>query len=91
MIKFLLNLFFPAKCIICDSYQSQTDICSECWSNLTFITKPYCSICAYPFAYENDLEAVCGYCILHKPKYDRSISILKYDNYTPFQIANATL
>ena len=82
MIQFLLNLLFPAKCLICNSYHTQTEICGECWGKFTFITKPYCSICSYPFAYENDSDAVCGYCIIKQPNYDKALSILKYDQHS---------
>ena len=82
MIKQLLNFLFPPKCIICDDYGAVTDVCSQCWGKFTFLSKPYCSICSYPFAYENDEKAICGYCIMNKPKYDRAISLLKYDNHS---------
>jgi ComF family protein len=82
MLNFLIELLFPAKCAICNSYASKSDICSECWSKFTFITKPCCSICSYPFAFEEDKNAICGYCIINKPNYDRAISVLKYDAYS---------
>ena len=82
MIKFLLNLLFPNKCIICESYVSENKICGKCWGNCSFITKPYCYICSHPFAYENDNESICGACIVTKPKYDKAISVFKYDNYS---------
>lgn len=83
MIKALLNLLFPSKCLLCDSYSSiHSEICNICWGNLTFITKPCCFICSQPFEYEEELEAICGACILEKPKYHKAISTLKYDEYS---------
>ena len=82
MLNFLTNLLFPAQCVICSSYEAQTDICTKCWEKLTFITKPYCASCCYPFAYENDIDAICGHCISNKPNYEKAISILKYDNHS---------
>lgn len=82
MIKSLLNLLFPNKCIICDSYSSQNKICGECWGNCSFITKPYCALCSYPFEYDNDENSICGHCIANKPKYDKAISVFKYDKYS---------
>lgn len=81
-MKFLLNLLFPRKCSICESYSSESEVCSECWSNCNFITKPYCNICSHPFAYENDPKAICGACIAAKPKYDKAISVFQYDDYS---------
>lgn len=81
-MKFLLNLLFPNKCIICDNYSSSYELCNECWSNCSFITKPYCFICSHPFAYETDPKAICGACVATKPKYDRAIALLKYDHHS---------
>jgi ComF family protein len=82
MWKSFLNLIFPIKCIICDSYKTQREICSNCWGNIPFITKPYCYICGIPFSYENDEKAICGYCVMKRPSYDKSISIFKYNEYS---------
>lgn len=82
MWKKCLNLLFPAKCIICDNYNTDAEICTDCWSRISFITKPYCALCSYPFSYESDAAAICGYCIIKKPKYDRAISLLKYDEHS---------
>jgi ComF family protein len=82
MFSYILNLLFPTKCIVCDGYHSQAEICSDCWSNFTFITKPCCYICSFPFNYDDDSEAICGGCISTKPIYNRAISILRYDSYS---------
>jgi len=80
MWKRLINLIFPARCIACESYNTQADLCSPCWSQLTFITRPYCNLCSLPFAYEDEADSICGHCIKQKPQYDQAISILKYDD-----------
>jgi ComF family protein len=82
VIKSLLNLLFPNKCIICNSYASQNKICGECWGNCSFITKPYCALCSHPFEYDNDETSICGHCIANNPKYDKAISVFKYDKYS---------
>jgi ComF family protein len=79
MWKNLINLIFPTRCVACESYNTQADICSDCWSKLTFITKPYCNLCSLPFAYEDDQDTICGHCIKQKPQYDKAIAILKYN------------
>lgn len=82
MIKYLLNLLFPEKCLICEKQIDQNKICNECWGKCTFITKPYCSICSHPFEYETDENSICGACVASKPLYNRAISIFKYDDYS---------
>ena len=82
MIKYFLNLLFPTKCLVCDSYANQTSICGECWGKCTFITKPSCNICSHPFNYDEDSEAICGACVANKPKYNKAIVIFKYDDHS---------
>lgn len=82
MLKQLLNLLFPTKCIICDQHHSQNEICPNCWSKLTFITNPSCAICSTPFEYETNKETICGNCIINKPNYDHATSLLKYDEHS---------
>ena len=71
----IIDLLFPAKCIICNNYSSNSHLCSKCWGNLNFISKPSCAICSYPFLYETDENAICGHCILNAPIYDKAISV----------------
>lgn len=80
ILKLIIDLIFPKKCIICDKYDCQTEVCTECWKKLTFISKPACFICSIPFPFENEKEEICAQCIVNKPNYDRAISILKYDD-----------
>jgi len=81
MFKYLLSLLFPTKCLICESNTPDAGICGECWAKLSFITKPYCASCSFPFAYENEQDMLCGNCIKDAPNYDKAISIMKYDEY----------
>ncbi len=82
MWKYFLNLIFPYKCIICDSYETEREVCSSCWGKITFITKPYCVICCNPFNYEEDEQAICGYCVANTPLYNKAIAALKYDEHS---------
>ncbi len=81
-MRFFLDLLFPPQCIVCNNYAEQLNICGECWGKIAFITKPYCRICSYPFEYEEDEEAICGYCIKQKPKYDKAIAVFKYNEHS---------
>lgn len=80
MLKYILNILFPEKCIACNKITEANKICNDCWSNCSFITKPYCTICSYPFEFSTHENSICGSCIKQKPKYDRAFSLLKYDD-----------
>ncbi|MEK6734858.1 MAG: ComF family protein [Pseudomonadota bacterium] len=88
MKRFFLDLLFPINCMVCKKINVQNFLCNECWSKINFITKPACAICSHPFEYEEDLDAICGYCIREKPTYDKAISILKYDELSKIFIHN---
>ena len=65
MIKDLLNIAFPGKCVICNSgfyADNQNVVCSKCLSNIKKENIYYCKSCGSP--YEN-----CQKC-LKKRKYD---------------------
>lgn len=82
MLKFFLNFLFPNKCIICENYANQGKICSTCWGNLNFITKPCCKICGFPFDFDTELDGLCGACIVKPPKYNKAIAVFKYDHFS---------
>ena len=43
-----LNLLIPNLCIGCDKIISNKGVCSECWTEMEFISDPICEICGYP-------------------------------------------
>lgn len=80
--KKILNIFFPLKCIVCDTYETETYVCSSCWSKINFITKPYCKICSFPFLYEEDDDAICGSCVAKHPSFKKLTYLMKYDQHS---------
>ncbi len=80
--RFLANAVFPPRCGCCGELaESQGRLCATCWSGLTFIAKPYCAACGYPFAYLQAEEeaALCGVCMQYKPHYDGHRAMLHFD------------
>lgn len=79
MLKIIGDFIFPKKCFCCGDYIDENKLCYKCWKKLSFISKPCCNICSYPFEFEEDESAICGACITNKPKYDKAISIFRYE------------
>ncbi|WP_375701621.1 double zinc ribbon domain-containing protein, partial [Bartonella sp. AA81SXKL] len=49
----LLTILYPPICPGCKQRVSAYGtICSECWKDLQFITKPYCPVMGVPFVYD---------------------------------------
>lgn len=76
----LKNLLFPIKCDLCGETVDTSGLCPECWKKISWISDPKCAICGTPF--EIDVSKICTSCLNEKPKFDRAISVFKYDNFS---------
>ncbi|MDF2965537.1 MAG: competence protein [Rickettsiaceae bacterium] len=54
-------------------------LCSSCWSKYSFITKPYCICCGFPFSFEIEGQLLCGKCIKSPPYFDKARYLFKYN------------
>tara|TARA_R100000005_G_scaffold96706_1_gene86408 strand:+ start:2359 stop:3120 length:762 start_codon:yes stop_codon:yes gene_type:complete len=78
--KAVLDVAFPPGCIKCgEMIDASGHLCADCWSDITYISAPFCDICGYPFEYDVGKGAVCGACIKRPPPYSRARSVFKYD------------
>ena len=59
--------------------EAQT-LCADCWGQLTFLGRPCCDACGYPFEYEVPDQTLCGACTREHPPFDRARSALVYDD-----------
>ena len=81
MIKRILDILYPRRCILClsaDASLSQTDIdlCPACRNELQLIEHS-CYQCGIPL--QNTLAGqLCGQCLQKSPAYDQVISIYHY-------------
>ena len=49
----ILDIGLPPLCPICrEPVADPGALCSQCWSKLTFISRPYCERLGIPFAYD---------------------------------------
>lgn len=78
-----LDVVFPSQCLVCRVRVSQHGtLCTGCWSNISFISAPYCGCCGLPFEYDMGEDALCGECIKERPPYSRARSALCYDEHS---------
>lgn len=70
-----LNLIYPEECFICSAAVARHQdcgICSDCWDKALAlkIVPPRCSSCGLPLHnFEDNLDHLCGDCILQMPPY----------------------
>ncbi|MDI2113009.1 ComF family protein [Commensalibacter nepenthis] len=60
-----LNFLIPPRCLMCDKIVLDAErVCADCFKQLHFIDKPYCSQCSRPFmsSVEAGRESICSEC-----------------------------
>ena len=61
-------LTLPPRCIGCGERIDAAGLaCAKCWSNLNFISPPYCTCCGAPFAVTLEGEHRCAVCYAAPP------------------------
>lgn len=80
VLKLLLNLLTPQRCICGDILTSEQDsFCQKCWPELGLIgSSSLCLSCGLPF--EFDLESICSDCTSLQPHFDKARSVFKYND-----------
>ncbi len=80
MLKSISRIILPSRCVLCQSPgHADLDICQSCYQSLPFIQHA-CVQCALPLEAETRTDSLCGYCLNHPPVFDRSLSLLRYEN-----------
>ena len=84
LLTHILNYIYPPRCISCSELMQETGgFCGTCWSELNFITTPYCRICCFEFSFDpgqgND---ICLKCNTTPPSYNLARSVLRFDEHS---------
>lgn len=80
MLRKLSRLLFPPRCVLCRrAGDGELDICPSCYQSLPLI-KHACVQCALPLEGERHAHSLCGRCLNRVPAFDRSVSLMRYDN-----------
>lgn len=80
--NFLISVgavIMPSHCLICNKIIANGYFCAKDFSGLRFLTDPACAICFQPFEFEQGDGACCAACLAKKPKYERAIAVMRYD------------
>ncbi len=80
----LLNFVLPPVCPFCRTLVSENKTaCGPCWSQIQFISAPYCPQCAKPFEFGsavNDLK--CAKCLSNPPAFKATRAVFRYDDFS---------
>ncbi len=76
----IISYIFPPKCLSCSEVTlGAAEFCSNCWYKFEFIVKPYCSLCGQKLEISVLENMLCSGCFEHRPNYDLSRSLMKFD------------
>lgn len=88
-----ITTLLPSRCPSCgdivrndqsDTNMKQSGFCISCWSELKFLTPPWCISCARPFEFIEEGTGVeqlkCGFCMDQPPLHDGIRAALIYDD-----------
>jgi ComF family protein len=75
-----LDFVYPPLCAACRTPVAEAHgLCGACWSKITFLDGPGCTVCGFPFEFEPGAGAVCAACQANPPSFDRAVSVMRYD------------
>ena len=85
-VKKLFDIILPPRCLLCGRViNNDNSLCEECFDSITFITKPYCLKCGYPFSKTINIDnELCIHCLDDKNKqvFRMCRSAIEYDEYS---------
>lgn len=77
--RMVVDEILPPRCFSCgECVVSQGQLCSTCWTDMSFITDPKCTRCGFPFEFDQGDGSLCGACLASPGDYDRARSVLAY-------------
>lgn len=79
----IIDILLPPRCISCGKIVIGSDsLCEDCFNEINFIAKPYCSKCGHPFEEApSDKKLLCACCMQKKrTPFRLSRSALRYDD-----------
>jgi ComF family protein len=76
-----LRFLFPPLCLSCSKHVGDWgEFCTTCWSDLVFISPPFCKKCGVPFDFKIEDDLLCPKCIQNSPHYDIVRSVFLYND-----------
>lgn len=73
------RLVYPPNCLGCQVFsQEHGALCSKCWSDVQFISKPYCEITGHPFSHDLGEGIISADAIANPPSFKMARAAVLY-------------
>jgi ComF family protein len=79
VVNAALNLVLPQLCAVCRAPVEGQGLCPDCWSKLSFISRPYCERLGIPFVYDPGPGILSMEAIADPPAYHRARAAVRFD------------
>lgn len=74
ILNHCLNNMLPQACLLCGTGSDHALLCADCNAALPRLPGTRCAMCALPLP-DGD---ICGACLSHPPRYDRTTAVFAY-------------
>jgi ComF family protein len=80
LLRAALDLALPRLCAVCREPVEGEGLCPACWSQLSFISRPYCERLGIPFVYDPGPGILSMEAIADPPAYQRARAAVRFDD-----------
>jgi len=78
--RLALDIALPTLCAACRAPVNGEGLCAACWSQLSFIERPYCERLGIPFVYDPGPGLLSMQAIADPPAFHRARAAVRYDD-----------
>ncbi len=78
--RLALDIALPTLCVACRAPVRGEGLCASCWSQVSFIERPYCERLGIPFVYDPGPGLLSMEAIADPPAYGRARAAVRYDD-----------
>jgi ComF family protein len=79
--RFALDLALPPLCPACRGLVGDDGgLCASCWSQISFIARPFCERLGTPFGYDPGPDVLSTEAVSHPPAFARARAAVRYDD-----------
>lgn len=83
LLQGVIDTILPPACLGCrQPVSGMGNLCADCFSDVTFISDPLCTICGLPFQTPTAPDTLCGDCIARRPVFSQARSATIYGGKT---------
>ena len=82
-LRLLLDILLPPRCLLCGKeIHSDNSLCSDCFTKIDFISRPYCKKCGRPFPETVNSSYYCAECLSKRMPFRLCRAAVEYNDHS---------